>query len=98
MKVDNTQPWPYLNEALAKFQVSTSFALSCDRISCRYFLRCKTFSFFYSPYADNEVVVSLFFFFSICQDPTEADKLLRIQRGLDETKIILVSLKLNALA
>lgn len=27
VKVDNTQPWPYLNEALAKFQVSTDFAL-----------------------------------------------------------------------
>ncbi|XP_058206966.1 VAMP-like protein YKT61 [Rhododendron vialii] len=42
VKVDNTQPWPYLNEALAKFQ-----------------------------------------------DPAEADKLLKIQRELDETKIIL---------
>ncbi|KZV27410.1 hypothetical protein F511_02519 [Dorcoceras hygrometricum] len=39
---DNTQPWPYLNEAITKFQ-----------------------------------------------DPAEADKLLRIQRELDETKIIL---------
>ncbi|KAG5559541.1 hypothetical protein RHGRI_009166 [Rhododendron griersonianum] len=42
VKVDNTQPWPYLNEALTKFQ-----------------------------------------------DPAEADKLLKIQRELDETKIIL---------
>ncbi|CAI9098897.1 OLC1v1035630C1 [Oldenlandia corymbosa var. corymbosa] len=41
-QADNTQPWPYLTEALAKFQ-----------------------------------------------DPAEADKLLRIQRELDETKIIL---------
>ncbi|GAB2300225.1 VAMP-like protein ykt61 [Dionaea muscipula] len=39
---DNTQPWPYLNEALARYQ-----------------------------------------------DPAEADKLLKIQRELDETKIIL---------
>ncbi|XP_021757356.1 VAMP-like protein YKT61 [Chenopodium quinoa] len=39
---DSTQPWPYLNEALAKYQ-----------------------------------------------DPAEADKLLKIQRELDETKIIL---------
>ncbi|CAN4084434.1 unnamed protein product [Withania somnifera] len=39
---DNAQPWPYLNEALAKFQ-----------------------------------------------DPAEADKLFKIQRELDETKIIL---------
>ncbi|XP_074270272.1 VAMP-like protein YKT61 [Silene latifolia] len=39
---DSTQPWPYLNEALTKFQ-----------------------------------------------DPAEADKLLKIQRELDETKIIL---------
>ncbi|KAI5659035.1 hypothetical protein M9H77_27828 [Catharanthus roseus] len=39
---DSSQPWPYLNEALAKFQ-----------------------------------------------DPAEADKLLKIQRELDETKIIL---------
>ncbi|XP_027353929.1 VAMP-like protein YKT61 isoform X1 [Abrus precatorius] len=39
---DGTQPWPYLNEALTKFQ-----------------------------------------------DPAEADKLLKIQRELDETKIIL---------
>ncbi|KAF7148572.1 hypothetical protein RHSIM_Rhsim03G0256000 [Rhododendron simsii] len=45
VKVDNTQLWPYLNEALAKFQ-----------------------------------------------DPAEADKLLKIQRELDETKIILDSL------
>ncbi|KAL6324138.1 hypothetical protein AAG906_006409 [Vitis piasezkii] len=43
-QADVTQPWPYLNEALTKFQ-----------------------------------------------DPAEADKLLKIQRDLDETKIILVS-------
>ncbi|CAL5402098.1 unnamed protein product [Camellia sinensis] len=42
MQADNVQPWPYLNEALTKFQ-----------------------------------------------DPAEADKLLKIQRELDETKIIL---------
>ena len=42
---DSTQTWPYLNDALMKFQ-----------------------------------------------DPTEADKLMRIQRELDETKIILVSI------
>lgn len=42
VKADSTQPWPYLNDALTKFQ-----------------------------------------------DPTEADKLLKIQRELDETKIIL---------
>ncbi|XP_057967688.1 VAMP-like protein YKT61 [Malania oleifera] len=42
VQADNTQPWPYLNEALTKFQ-----------------------------------------------DPAEADKLLKIQRELDETKIIL---------
>ncbi|CAL5374439.1 unnamed protein product [Camellia sinensis] len=42
VQTDSTQPWPYLNEALAKFQ-----------------------------------------------DPAEADKLLKIQRELDETKIIL---------
>uniref|UniRef100_A0A2P2KN31 Uncharacterized protein MANES_06G039400 n=2 Tax=Rhizophora mucronata TaxID=61149 RepID=A0A2P2KN31_RHIMU len=42
MQEDNSQPWPYLNEALTKFQ-----------------------------------------------DPAEADKLLKIQRELDETKIIL---------
>ncbi|KAF9680675.1 hypothetical protein SADUNF_Sadunf06G0146300 [Salix dunnii] len=41
-QADNSQPWPYLNEALTKFQ-----------------------------------------------DPAEADKLLKIQRELDETKIIL---------
>ncbi|KAK4762043.1 hypothetical protein SAY87_029927 [Trapa incisa] len=41
-QADNTQPWPYLNEALTKYQ-----------------------------------------------DPAEADKLLKIQRELDETKIIL---------
>ncbi|XP_010539476.1 PREDICTED: VAMP-like protein YKT61 [Tarenaya hassleriana] len=41
-KEDSTQPWPYLNEALSKFQ-----------------------------------------------DPAEADKLMKIQRELDETKIIL---------
>jgi len=41
-QTDNTQPWPYLSEALTKFQ-----------------------------------------------DPAEADKLLKIQRELDETKIIL---------
>ncbi|KAF8393064.1 hypothetical protein HHK36_021305 [Tetracentron sinense] len=41
-QADATQPWPYLNEALTKFQ-----------------------------------------------DPAEADKLLKIQRELDETKIIL---------
>ncbi|KAE8735039.1 VAMP-like protein YKT61 [Hibiscus syriacus] len=43
-KADNTQIWPYLDEALTKFQ-----------------------------------------------NPAEADKLLKIQRELDETKIILVS-------
>ncbi|KAI5557304.1 hypothetical protein POPTR_018G110700v4 [Populus trichocarpa] len=43
-QADSSQPWPYLNEALTKFQ-----------------------------------------------DPAEADKLLKIQRELDETKIILVS-------
>lgn len=37
VKVDNTQLWPYLNEALAKFQVSTNFALSCDSIFLSYF-------------------------------------------------------------
>ncbi|KAJ0710258.1 putative Longin domain, v-SNARE, coiled-coil domain-containing protein [Helianthus annuus] len=42
IQADSTQPWPYLNEALTKFQ-----------------------------------------------DPAEADKLLKIQRELDETKIIL---------
>ncbi|XP_020583174.1 VAMP-like protein YKT61 [Phalaenopsis equestris] len=42
IQTDVTQPWPYLNEALTKFQ-----------------------------------------------DPAEADKLLKIQRDLDETKIIL---------
>lgn len=42
VQADSTQPWPYLNEALTKFQ-----------------------------------------------DPAEADKLLKIQRDLDETKIIL---------
>ncbi|XP_039124301.1 VAMP-like protein YKT61 [Dioscorea cayenensis subsp. rotundata] len=42
VQADSSQPWPYLNEALTKFQ-----------------------------------------------DPAEADKLLRIQRDLDETKIIL---------
>ncbi|KAG0451985.1 hypothetical protein HPP92_025918 [Vanilla planifolia] len=42
VQTDNTQQWPYLNEALAKFQ-----------------------------------------------DPAEADKFLKIQRDLDETKIIL---------
>ncbi|WVZ15747.1 hypothetical protein V8G54_013313 [Vigna mungo] len=44
---DGTQPWPYLNEALTKFQ------------ACKFL------------------------------DPAEADKLLKIQRELDETKIIL---------
>ncbi|GFS39030.1 SNARE-like superfamily protein [Actinidia rufa] len=43
VQADNTQPWPYLNEALTRFQ-----------------------------------------------DPAEADKLLKIQRELDETKIILL--------
>ncbi|KAJ0030827.1 hypothetical protein Pint_14540 [Pistacia integerrima] len=42
VQADSSQPWPYLNEALTKFQ-----------------------------------------------DPAEADKLLKIQRELDETKIIL---------
>ncbi|XP_073273547.1 VAMP-like protein YKT61 [Primulina huaijiensis] len=42
VQADSTQPWPYLTEAITKFQ-----------------------------------------------DPSEADKLLRIQRELDETKIIL---------
>nr|GEZ50659.1 VAMP-like protein YKT61 [Tanacetum cinerariifolium] len=42
MQADSTQSWPYLNDALTKFQ-----------------------------------------------DPVEADKLLKIQRELDETKIIL---------
>ncbi|CAM9001066.1 unnamed protein product [Rhodiola kirilowii] len=42
VREDKTEPWPYLNEALVKFQ-----------------------------------------------DPAEADKLLKIQRELDETKIIL---------
>ncbi|XP_058085428.1 VAMP-like protein YKT61 [Magnolia sinica] len=42
VQTDSTQPWPYLNDALTKFQ-----------------------------------------------DPAEADKLLKIQRDLDETKIIL---------
>ncbi|GAB4828167.1 VAMP-like protein ykt61 [Ancistrocladus abbreviatus] len=42
VKSDNTEPWPYLNEALTRYQ-----------------------------------------------DPAEADKLLKIQRELDETKIIL---------
>ncbi|XP_076920631.1 VAMP-like protein YKT61 [Bidens hawaiensis] len=42
IQADSTQPWPYLNDALTKFQ-----------------------------------------------DPAEADKLLKIQRELDETKIIL---------
>ncbi|KAK4757568.1 hypothetical protein SAY87_018869 [Trapa incisa] len=47
-QADNTQPWPYLNEALTKYQ-----------------------------------------------DPAEADKLLKIQRELDETKIILVTHSFN---
>ncbi|GFY93566.1 SNARE-like superfamily protein [Actinidia rufa] len=47
VQADNTQPWPYLNEALTRFQ-----------------------------------------------DPAEADKLLKIQRELDETKIILLSVEL----
>ncbi|GAB4832716.1 VAMP-like protein ykt61 [Ancistrocladus abbreviatus] len=42
VKTDNSEPWPYLNEALTRYQ-----------------------------------------------DPAEADKLLKIQRELDETKIIL---------
>ncbi|XP_031378035.1 VAMP-like protein YKT61 isoform X1 [Punica granatum] len=50
-QADNTQPWPYLNEALTKFQ-----------------------------------------------DPAEADKLLKIQRELDETKIILVSIQPSILS
>ena len=35
-----------------------------------------------------------FLLWSNLQDPAEADKLLKIQRELDETKIILVSIKL----
>ncbi|KAL2344512.1 hypothetical protein Fmac_005797 [Flemingia macrophylla] len=55
---DNSQPWPYLNEALQKFQ------------ACKYL--------FNVVYASVRGV-----------DPAEADKLLKIQRELDETKIIL---------
>ncbi|KAK9152710.1 hypothetical protein Sjap_000190 [Stephania japonica] len=51
---DATQPWPYLNESLTKFQY-------------------KLITFTSNMY----------------QDPAEADKLLKIQRDLDETKIIL---------
>ena len=29
VQADNTQPWPYLNEALTKFQVFSNFLLSC---------------------------------------------------------------------
>ncbi|KAG5398635.1 hypothetical protein IGI04_020449, partial [Brassica rapa subsp. trilocularis] len=57
------QPWPYLDNALTKFQVL---------------------------YSDIRSKV-LLFFPCICdlQDPVEADKLLKIQRELDETNIIL---------
>ncbi|KAH7546204.1 hypothetical protein FEM48_Zijuj01G0175800 [Ziziphus jujuba var. spinosa] len=49
-QADGNQPWPYLNDALTKFQACAFFYL---------------------------------------YDPAEADKLLKIQRELDETKIIL---------
>ncbi|KAG6515230.1 hypothetical protein ZIOFF_025615 [Zingiber officinale] len=58
VKVDATQPWPYLTEALTKFQLKCCF-------------------FFMS------------FPFLFLQDPAEVDKLFKIQRDLDETKIIL---------
>ncbi|KAF1895610.1 hypothetical protein Lal_00041891 [Lupinus albus] len=63
VQADSTQPWPYLNEALTKFQ------------ACRYLL-------FIILASSRGEFVHIF-------DPAEADKLMKIQRELDETKIIL---------
>ncbi|KAF1883950.1 hypothetical protein Lal_00038305 [Lupinus albus] len=59
VQADSTQPWPYLNDALTKFQ------------ACKYHL------FIILASSIGEI------------DPAEADKLMKIQRELDETKIIL---------
>jgi len=85
---DSTQPWPYLNEALTKFQ-------ACKRSF--YFLFIFFFSVRLLHFANlyTELLMPqppFYLFLSNHQDPAEADKLLKIQRELDETKIILVSI------
>ncbi|KAL4345996.1 hypothetical protein AHAS_Ahas11G0334200 [Arachis hypogaea] len=73
---DSTQSWPFLDEALIKFQACNLLQSNLIR---------------YSLY-----IIIKYILLSIClllwsnfQDPHEADKLLKIQKDLDETKIIL---------
>ncbi|PWA48152.1 synaptobrevin-like protein [Artemisia annua] len=73
IQADSTQPWPYLNDALTKFQF------------CILFFSFKLHQFHY----EYELIANHHNLFSDFQDPAEADKLLKIQRELDETKIIL---------
>ena len=101
-KEDSAQPWPYLADALTKFQVYSFFL--CNFIlswnlsintgginSIRWIRKNPTLLI---PHELWLLVTHLVLSVSaLCdlQDPAEADKLLKIQRELDETKIILVS-------
>lgn len=95
---DSTQPWPYLNEALTKFQackflVYILWAAAKGLIHFVYFFflfnKLLHFGIVYTPLLMPQT--PFYLFLSNHQDPAEADKLLKIQRELDETKIILVS-------
>lgn len=57
----------------------------------------KKFFFLYSNLFKWLLLIQtpVYLFMSNLQDPAEADKLMKIQKELDETKIILVSIKLN---
>ena len=95
VQADSTQPWPYLNEALTKFQVSVFFViLVCCSFNADvelYFSNSSQKLFLKDIIGALEELYfkNLFYSFHL-QDPAEADKLLKIQRELDETKIILV--------
>jgi len=75
---NSSQPWPYLKEASDKFRV----------------LEALTFLYLWILFKTLGTICCVnysYFFLEYLQDPAEADKLLKIQRELDETKIILVS-------
>lgn len=101
VQADGSQPWPYLNDALARFQVRllcySNLYLELEvHIVINFILHLTS-----SDILDNSSPLSLSLsmtntiflssLIKIFQDPAEADKLMKIQRELDETKIILVS-------
>jgi hypothetical protein len=73
-----------------QYSLSKNHILVCREIDYQASLQIYHYPFFLAKY-NIVALTNLSLFSQWFQDPAEADKLLKIQRDLDETKIILVS-------